>query len=146
MGLYLLGFIAALLSAFVMKLIIRTQEGSYLVMEMPVYSTPKWSNIGYTILEKTKAFVFGAGKVILAISVILWVLASYGPALIDRALLDALCRVLGVSFYAAMRANLAGIGARRAEFAGFDWARLLDRLEPAATIAARHTEIGRAHV
>lgn len=79
MGLYLLGFVAALLSAFVMKLIIRTQEGSYLVMEMPVYSTPKWSNIGYTILEKTKAFVFGAGKVILAISVILWVLASYGP-------------------------------------------------------------------
>lgn len=79
MGLYLLGFVAALLSAFVMKLIIRTQEESYLVMEMPVYSTPKWSNIGYTILEKTKAFVFGAGKVILAISVILWVLASYGP-------------------------------------------------------------------
>ena len=79
MGLYLLGFVAALLSALVMKLLIRTTERSYLIMEMPPYSTPKWSNVGYTILEKTKAFVFGAGKIILAISVILWVLASYGP-------------------------------------------------------------------
>ena len=79
MGLYLLGFVAALFSAFVMKLLIQTQEKSYLLLEMPTYRSPKWSNVGYTILEKTKAFVFGAGKVILAISVILWVLASYGP-------------------------------------------------------------------
>ena len=48
-------------------------------------------------------------------------LASYGPALIDRALLDALCRALGVSFYAAVRGNLVGLGARHAQFAGFDW-------------------------
>ncbi|MFZ9505347.1 MAG: ferrous iron transport protein B, partial [Cyclobacteriaceae bacterium] len=79
MGLYLLGFFAALISAFVMKLLIHTTEKSYLLLEMPTYRSPKWSNVGYTILEKTKAFVFGAGKVILAISVILWVLASYGP-------------------------------------------------------------------
>lgn len=79
MGLYLLGFFAALLSAFVMKLLIHTTEKSYLLLEMPTYRSPKWSNVGFTILEKTKAFVFGAGKVILAISVILWVLASYGP-------------------------------------------------------------------
>ena len=79
MGLYLLGFVAALLCAGVMKLLIETREPSFLVLEMPTYRTPKWSNVGFTILEKTKAFVFGAGKVILAISVILWVLASYGP-------------------------------------------------------------------
>ena len=79
MGLYLLGFVAAILSAFVMKLIIRVKERSYLIMEMPPYRVPKWSNVGYTIVEKTRAFVLEAGKVILAISVILWVLASYGP-------------------------------------------------------------------
>lgn len=79
MGLYLLGFFAALISAFVLKLIIKTKERSYLIMEMPTYRKPKWSNVGYTILEKTKSFVFEAGKVILAISVVLWVLASYGP-------------------------------------------------------------------
>jgi ferrous iron transport protein B len=79
MALYLLGFVAAILSAVLMKLIIKTTERSFLIMEMPTYRTPKWSNVGFTILEKTKAFVFEAGKIILAISVILWALASYGP-------------------------------------------------------------------
>jgi ferrous iron transport protein B len=79
MGLYLLGFLAALGSAWIMKQIIRVKERSFLIMELPTYRVPKWSNVGYTILEKTKAFVFEAGKVIMAISIILWVLASYGP-------------------------------------------------------------------
>ncbi|MBT1685354.1 ferrous iron transport protein B [Dawidia soli] len=79
MALYLLGFVMAITSAWIMNLIIRVRERSYLVMEMPTYRIPKWSNVGYTILEKTKAFVFEAGKVIMAISIVLWVLASYGP-------------------------------------------------------------------
>lgn len=79
MGLYLLGFVAALGSAWVMKHIIKVKERSYLIMELPTYRVPRWSNVGYTIVEKTKAFVLEAGKVIMAISIILWVLASYGP-------------------------------------------------------------------
>jgi hypothetical protein len=66
-------------------------------------------------------------------------LASYGPALVDRAVLDALCRVQGVSFYQAMTANLPGIGAARPEFNGLEIERFLARLSPAAAIAARHT-------
>jgi hypothetical protein len=66
-------------------------------------------------------------------------LANYGPALIDRAVLDALCRAQGVSFYAAMKTNLAGIGAERAEFAAFDFNQFLRALQPAAAIEARHT-------
>ncbi len=79
MSLYLLGFLAAILSAGAMKFIIKTTERSFLMMELPTYRMPRWSNVGYTIIEKTKTFVFEAGKVILAISIILWVLASYGP-------------------------------------------------------------------
>ncbi len=79
MGLYLLGFAAAMLTALVMKYLVRVKERSYLLMELPAYRWPKWSNIGYTIVEKTKTFVLEAGKVILAISIVLWVLASYGP-------------------------------------------------------------------
>jgi len=79
MSLYLLGFFAAIFSAFALKFFIKSTERSYLIMEMPTYRKPKWANVGYTIVEKTKSFVFEAGKVILAISVILWVLASYGP-------------------------------------------------------------------
>ncbi|HSC00519.1 MAG TPA: enolase C-terminal domain-like protein, partial [Burkholderiaceae bacterium] len=67
-------------------------------------------------------------------------LASYGPAMIDRAILDALCSVQGVSFYAAMHANLAGLSARHVQFAGLPWNAFLDALAPPAhTIAARHT-------
>ena len=66
-------------------------------------------------------------------------LASYGPALLDRAVLDALCRALGVSFHAAMRANLAGVGPALADFGGFDFGAFLAGLQPAARIHARHT-------
>ena len=79
MSLYLLGFGMAILSAWVMKMIIKVNERSYLIMELPTYRWPKWTNVGYTIVEKTKAFVIEAGKIILAISIVLWVLASYGP-------------------------------------------------------------------
>jgi len=79
MGLYLLGFGAAMGSALAMKYLIKVKERSYLIMELPSYRMPKWSNVGYTIIEKTKTFVLEAGKVILAISIVLWVLASYGP-------------------------------------------------------------------
>lgn len=79
MGMYLLGFVTAILSAWLMNKLIKVKERSYLIMELPTYRIPKWSNVGITILEKTKAFVFEAGKIIMAISVILWVLASYGP-------------------------------------------------------------------
>lgn len=66
-------------------------------------------------------------------------LANYAPALIDRAVLDALCRALGVSFYAAMRGNLAGLGDALPQFAGFGWNDFLAGLQPAALIHARHT-------
>lgn len=79
MGLYLLGFVAALLSAWAMKVILKTKERSFFIMEFPVYKMPRWKNVGITIIEKAKTFVFEAGKVIIAISIILWVMASYGP-------------------------------------------------------------------
>ncbi|MCC9136380.1 ferrous iron transport protein B [Pontibacter silvestris] len=79
MGLYLIGFLAAILSALLLKTILKARERSYFIMEFPVYKMPRWKNVGLTILEKSKTFVFEAGKVIVAISIVLWVLASYGP-------------------------------------------------------------------
>ncbi|MBC5784782.1 mandelate racemase [Ramlibacter sp. USB13] len=66
-------------------------------------------------------------------------LASYGPALVDRAILDAVCRAQGISFYAAMQDNLAGIGDAHPQFAGFAWDDFLRALRPAERIHARHT-------
>lgn len=77
--LYMLGFFMALFSAYIMKLILKAKEKSYFIMELPTYKAPRFKHVSYTILNNVKAFVFEAGKVIVAISIILWVLASYGP-------------------------------------------------------------------
>ncbi|HEX7388049.1 MAG TPA: enolase C-terminal domain-like protein [Castellaniella sp.] len=66
-------------------------------------------------------------------------LANYGPALLDRAILDALCRLQGVSFYTAIQANQAGIDESHPQFAGLELPQLLRSLHPAASIEARHT-------
>lgn len=79
MGLYLIGFIAAICAAWVMKLILKAKERSYFIMEMPVYRMPNWPSVGLTILEKVRVFLVDAGKVIVAISIVLWALSSYGP-------------------------------------------------------------------
>ena len=79
MLLYLLGFAMAVGSAWVLHKILKIRSKSYFVIEMPNYKVPMFKNVGINVVEKTKAFVLGAGKIILAISIILWVLASYGP-------------------------------------------------------------------
>lgn len=79
MVMYLISFVAAVLVAWVMKIIIKAKEKSYFIMELPVYRMPRWKNVFYTMYEKSKTFVFEAGKVIIAISIILWVMASFGP-------------------------------------------------------------------
>jgi len=79
MLLYLLGFGTALVSAWILNKILKIKSKSYFVIEMPNYKLPMIKNVAINVVEKTKSFVLGAGKIILAISIILWVLASYGP-------------------------------------------------------------------
>jgi len=79
MLLYLIGFGAALISAMILNKILKIKSKTFFVVEMPNYKLPMIKNVALTVLEKTKSFVFGAGKIILAISIILWFLASYGP-------------------------------------------------------------------
>lgn len=78
-GLYLLGIVSALLVAWVIKQFFRKKELSVFLLEMPAYKTPRWGNVGIEVFEKVKIFVLDAGKIILAISIILWALASFGP-------------------------------------------------------------------
>ena len=79
MAFYLLGFVAAIAVAFVMKFLIKSKERSYYIMEMPSYKIPDWKTVLYTIVEKVKVFLFDAGKIIIAISIVLWVLSSFAP-------------------------------------------------------------------
>ena len=79
MLLYLLGFGMAIFSAFILNKILKIKSKTYFVIEMPNYKLPMLKNVAINVIEKTKSFVVGAGKIILAISIVLWVLASYGP-------------------------------------------------------------------
>lgn len=79
-GLYALGTVSALLVALVLKGVIKTKEKGFLLLEMPSYKAPRWGNLGLSVWEKVKIFVFDAGKIILAISIVLWALATYGPS------------------------------------------------------------------
>jgi len=79
MFMYLVGFIAALFSAWMFKHFIKSNQQNYFLMELPGYKLPLASNLLITLYEKAGAFVLGAGKIIIAVSVILWVLASTGP-------------------------------------------------------------------
>src|SRR5690606_10864368 len=77
--LYILGVVAALLSAAVLNKIIKNQHKSFLIFELPSYKTPDWRNVGMNMWEKTSGFLFQAGKIILAMAIILWVLGNFGP-------------------------------------------------------------------
>ena len=79
-ALYALGLVSALIMSVMMNMFLKTKEKSFLLLEMPSYKMPRWGNISLNVLEKVKVFVFEAGKVILAISILLWFLATFGPS------------------------------------------------------------------
>ena len=80
MLLYLIGFGMAIFSAYVLHKVLKLNCKTFFVVEMPNYKLPMFKNVAINVIEKTKAFVFGAGKIILSISIILWFLASNGPS------------------------------------------------------------------
>jgi ferrous iron transport protein B len=79
MAMYVLGFVAALLAAYILKRVLKTEEKSYFIMELPVYRKPQWQTVAMLVFDKVKVFLFDAGKIILAISVVLWFLTTHAP-------------------------------------------------------------------
>ncbi len=80
MGLYLFGVLVALAVAWIAKRFIDLKEKSFFILELPLYRSPRWKNVFYTMIEKARIFVFDAGKIIMIISLVLWVLSNYGPS------------------------------------------------------------------
>jgi ferrous iron transport protein B len=75
----MLGLVMALIVSYVAKQLIKINEKSYFILELPTYRSPRWNNVLQTMIGKAKIFVRDAGKVILVISLILWALSSFGP-------------------------------------------------------------------
>lgn len=76
---YVLGVAGALLSAVILNIVIKAKHKSLLILELPTYKLPDWKNVAINVWEKTLGFLVGAGKIIFSISIILWVLGSFGP-------------------------------------------------------------------
>ncbi|MBT3546378.1 MAG: ferrous iron transport protein B [Flavobacterium sp.] len=79
LSLYILGFATAIIAAIILHKTLKVKSTSFFVVEMPDYKLPSLKNVFFDVVEKTKSFIFGAGKIILSISVVLWFLASNGP-------------------------------------------------------------------
>ncbi len=79
LSLYILGFASAIVGAYILHKTLDVKSKSFFVVEMPNYKFPSVKNVTLDVIEKTKAFILGAGKIILALSVVLWFLASNGP-------------------------------------------------------------------
>ena len=77
-GLYILGFAMAVFGSVVLNKVLKIKSKNFFIIEMPTYKWPSFKNIGLDVYEKTKSFVIGAGKIILALSIVLWFLASNG--------------------------------------------------------------------
>ncbi len=80
LAMYVLGILAVLGTALLLQIFLDIKGKSYLIIELPIYRIPQWKNVLMTMYSKSKIFVFEAGKIIITISIILWVLASYGPS------------------------------------------------------------------
>jgi ferrous iron transport protein B len=79
LGLYMLGFISALVISKILSYIIKAKGKSIFLMELPVYRAPRLKNILLTMIQKAKVFVLDAGKIIMLISIVLWWLSNNGP-------------------------------------------------------------------
>ena len=77
-GLYFLGFLAAIVAAAILNRGLNIERRSFFMIEMPTFKPPQLRNVAFTIFEKTKSFVLEAGKIILALSVVIWFLGSNG--------------------------------------------------------------------
>jgi ferrous iron transport protein B len=80
MALYLIGILAAIGSGMLLNLFIRTSQQTAFVFEVPIYRSPRWKSVFTNVYNKVKSFVTEAGKIIIAISIVLWALSSFGPA------------------------------------------------------------------
>ena len=125
---YLIGFVSAIGVAYLMKFLIKSKERSYYIMEMPSYKIPDWKTVIYTIVEKVKIFLFDAGKIIIAVSIVLWFLSSFAPGKKFEKIEQQWAGKVDAEMHIAadkLEASYAGIIGKSIEPAirplGFDW-------------------------
>jgi ferrous iron transport protein B len=131
MGLYVLGILAALISALVFKIFIKSEEPSFLMIELPIYRKPLVRNVFLTVKEKVLTFVVEAGKIIIIISILLWFLASYGPGnSLNNAEIDARSEALSSELSESQTEDLVASRRLEASYAGILGRSIEPMIEP----------------
>ena len=129
-SMYFLGIAAAIAVAWVLKRTVLRGGKPLYVMELPPYRMPSWRSVLITVRDRSLLFVHKAGTVILAVSVVLWFLASYprgGPEVSALASRIAAAQAAGDAPRATeLEDEMAGVSLRNS-FAG----RVGRALEPA---------------
>jgi ferrous iron transport protein B len=119
-SMYFLGVFAAFVAGYIFKKVLKTREPSFLAIELPIYKLPHWKNVWLTLLEKVGAFVLGAGKIIIIISVILWALARFGPAeAMKNAETMAQTKAISAQLDTTQTADLVAAAKLEASWAGY---------------------------
>lgn len=122
-GLYIFGIAMAVLAAAVMKKIFPSGKQTPFIMELPSYKMPKWTVVFQNTAERGKVFIAEAGKIIVAISIVLWFLASFPKVGMDEFQADSSGTESIESFQ--LRNSFAGkfgqIIEPTIEPLGFDW-------------------------
>jgi len=77
LGLYVLGFLMAVTTARILKSSVLKSKDSPFIMEMPPYRWPTMRSLGLRLLDRSKAFLYRAGTVILGVTIILWLLTTF---------------------------------------------------------------------
>jgi ferrous iron transport protein B len=98
-AMYLLGVLTAFAAGWAMKRWLNRREHSFLAIELPVYRIPDWKNVLMNTWEKVWAFIVGAGKIILVVSIALWALSRFGPG-------DSIERAAKVAEQEAIQKNM----------------------------------------
>ncbi len=132
-SLYLLGTTMAFVAAWVLKTFVFKGESAYFVMELPPYRAPQLKQILYRMIDRAKAFVTRAGKIIFSLSIVIWFLASFPRAELDPALVAQ--RQTLETWYAHARDSLEAAGASAAALAELE-ATYEARLAPIADAEA----------
>ncbi len=76
LGLYVMGFLAAIITAKLLKSTVLKSTRAPLILEMPPYRWPTVQSLALRLVDRSRVFLRRAGTVILAVSVVLWVLSN----------------------------------------------------------------------
>ncbi len=85
LGMYVMGVVAVMVTGWALKKWLKSDQKSFLVMELPDYLKPDFKAVGITVWQNVHSFIWNAGKIIVAVSIILYVLSSFGGTAFNEA-------------------------------------------------------------